>query len=94
MHALSVFLKLLPRIFEVIPLAVQVAEVLARLLRPGVKSGEFKLQAVKEVVRNAVLASELVSGRDIVDDALFDQGITEITNGAVKVLKAVEARAK
>jgi hypothetical protein len=45
---------------------------------------------VKQVVLNALTASEILSGKEIVDQAKLDEGITEITNGAVKVLNAIK----
>ena len=89
MGVLGVFLKILPGIFQVIPLAIAVAEAMGKLLKPGQKSGAEKLAAVKLVVRNALEASEILSGKQIVDERLLDQGIEEITNGAVKVMRAV-----
>ncbi len=90
MGTLSVFLKVLGGIFQVLPLAVSIAETVAKLFKPGQKTGAEKLAAVKQVVLNALTASELLSGKQIVDEALLDQGITEITNGAVKILNAVK----
>lgn len=90
MGALSVFLKVLTGIFQVIPLAVTIAETIAGLFKPGQKTGADKLAAVKAVVRDALVASEVLAGKEIVNEDLLDQGITEITNGAVKVLNAVK----
>jgi hypothetical protein len=92
MGVLGVFLKVITNIFSVLPLAVQVAEILGGLFRPGQKSGEQKLQAVRAIVKQAIEVSELVAGKDIIDEQLLDQGIGEITNGAVKVLNAVRPK--
>jgi len=92
MGVLGVFLNVITRIFSVLPLAVQVAEILGGLFKPGEKTGAQKLQAVRAVVKQAIQASELVAGKDIIDEQLLDQGIEEITNGAVKVLNAVKPR--
>ena len=89
MGALGTFLKVFTRILQVLPLAVQVAETMSSIFRPGEKSGPQKLNAVQAAVKQAILASELVVGKDILDEELLDQGITEITNGAVKVMNAV-----
>lgn len=89
MGVLATFLKVLSGIFNVLPLAVSIAETIAKLLKPGQKTGAEKLAAVKAVVRNALVASELLSGKEIVNEDLLDQGITEITNGAVKVLNSI-----
>jgi hypothetical protein len=90
MNVLATFLKVLTGIFNVLPLAISIAETIGRLFRPGQKSGAEKLAAVKQVVRNALVASELLTGKEIVNEDLLDQGITEITNGAVKVLNAIK----
>ena len=90
MGVLTVFLKVLSGIFNVLPLAVSIAETIAGLFKPGQKTGAEKLAAVKAVVLNALEASELLAGKEIVDRAKLDEGITEITNGAVKVLNAVK----
>jgi hypothetical protein len=92
MGPLTVFLKVVTQIFNVLPLAVQIAELVAGLLKPGQKTGPEKLAAVKAVIRHALEASELLAGKEIVDEDLLDQGITEITNGAVKVLNAVKLK--
>jgi hypothetical protein len=90
MAVLATFLKVLTQIFNVLPLAVSIAETLGKLFRPGQRSGPEKLAAVKQVVHDALVASELLSGKEIVDEDLLDQGITEITNGAVKVLNSIK----
>ena len=90
MGVLATFLKVLTGIFNVLPLAVSIAETIAKLLKPGQKTGAEKLAAVKQVVLQALTASEVLAGKEIVDQALLDQGITEITNGTVKVLNAIK----
>jgi len=90
MGVLVTFLKVLTKVFNVLPLAISIAETLGKLFRPGQKSGPEKLAGVKEVVRDALAGSELLTGKEIVDEDLLDQGITEITNGAVKVLNAIK----
>ena len=89
MGALTTFLKVLTKIFQVVPLAVQLADTFGGLFRPGLKSGPDKLLAVKAAVKESIMASEIIVGKDILDEELLDQGITEITNGAVKVMNAV-----
>jgi len=92
MGALATFLKVLGKITTIIPLAVQVAELAGRIFRPGEKTGSWKLQIVKQAVLQALEAAEILVGKDIVDQALLDEGITEIANGAVKVMKAVQSK--
>ena len=90
MGVLATFLKVLSGIFNVLPLAVSIVETVAGIFKPGQKTGPEKLAAVRAVVRNALVASELLSGKEIVNEALLDQGITEITNGTVKVLNSIK----
>ena len=90
MGVLARFLKVLTGIFNVLPLAVSIAETIAKLLKPGQKTGAEKLAAVKQVVLQALTASEVLAGKDIVDQAELDKGITEITNGSVRVLNAIK----
>jgi hypothetical protein len=92
MGILTTFLKVLTGIFNVLPLAVTIAEAAGKLFRPGQKSGADKLALVKQVVLNALTASEILSGKEIIDQAELDQGITEITNGTVKVLNAIKPK--
>jgi len=90
MKYLATFLKVLTGIFNVVPLAVSIAETIAKLLKPGQKTGAEKLAAVKQVVLQALTASEILSGKEIVDQAELDKGITEITNGSVRVLNSIK----
>ena len=92
MGALATFLKVLGKITTIIPLGVQIAELAGRIFRPGEKTGPWKLQIVKQAVLQALEAAEILVGKDIVDQALLDEGITDIANGAVKVMKAVQPK--
>jgi hypothetical protein len=92
MGALATFLKVLTKVFAVVPLAVQVAETMGNLFSPGQKTGPQKLAAVQAAVKDSILASELVIGKDIIDEDLLNQGITKIANGAVDVMNAVKPK--
>lgn len=89
MKVLGIVLKVLSKIFEVVPLAVRVAEAMGAILMPGEKTGKQKMEAVRKVVRDSILASELVAGKQIVDEVVLDQGIEEITEGTLKVMQAI-----
>lgn len=54
---------------------------------PG--SGAQKLAAAAPLVTNIVRTSELVSGHQIADEALFLQGCTNITSGVAQVLNSL-----
>ena len=92
MGALGTFLKVFSKILQVLPLAVQVADTIGGLFRPGQKSGPEKLLAVKAAVKESIMASEIIVGKDIVDEALLDRGITRLANGAVDVMNAVRPK--
>lgn len=63
MGVLTTFLKVLSGIFNVLPLAISIAETIAKLFKPGQKTGAEKLAAVKAVVRNALVAWDSSAGR-------------------------------
>jgi hypothetical protein len=56
---------------------------------PG--SGAAKLSAAAPLVTNIVRTSELVSGHEIADEALFLQGCTNITSGVAQVLNSLKS---
>lgn len=55
---------------------------------PG--SGAAKLQAATPLVASIVQTSELVSGRKIANEALFEQGCAKITSGTADCLNALD----
>src|SRR5882672_7989055 len=55
---------------------------------PG--SGAQKLAAAAPLVTNIVRTSELISGHEIANEALFLQGCTNITNGVAQVLNSLK----
>jgi len=90
MGVLGTFLKVIGKIVGVLPIAIQLAEVIGKLLSPGTKTGPTKLAAVKEIIRDAIQASEFITGKELLDEQLLDQGITKMANGAVDVMNAVK----
>lgn len=91
MGVLGVFLKIVSTIFTVVPVAIRVANAVADLLKPGEKTGPAKMAAVKAMVMSAIEGAEIITNRDLVDNTLLDQGITEVTEGTLKILKAAHA---
>lgn len=89
MGAIGAVLGVLGKIFNILPLAVQIMELAGSILKPGQKTGPEKAQVVKQMIADAVKGSELVSGKDIVNDDLFNSGLDDLTSGAVKVMKSV-----
>ena len=53
--------------------------------------GAAKLAAAAPLVTNIVRTSELVSGHEIADEALFLQGCTNITSGVAQVLNSLKS---
>ncbi len=54
-----------------------------------VKSGPDKKKAVINAVRSSVELSELLSGQEIADEALLFEGLSDINDGYVKVMRAL-----
>ena len=92
MGALLKFLSILGKITGVLPMAISIAEVIGGLVKPGQKSGPEKLAAVQAVIRQSIQASELVVGKDIIDEDLLNEGITEMVNAAVKIMNATKPK--
>lgn len=61
----------------------------ALIQQPG--SGAQKLAAATPLVANIVKTSELVSGHQIKDEALFTEGCTDVTSGVAKILNSLSA---
>jgi hypothetical protein len=61
----------------------------ALLQTPG--SGAAKLAAAAPLVANIVKTSELVSGHQIANNALFIQGCTDLTNAVAEILNSLSA---
>jgi hypothetical protein len=92
MGALLTFLKVMGKIVNILPISVQIAEVIASLVKPGQKTGAEKLAAVEAVIKQTIQASELVIGKDIIDEDLLNQGITKMVNGAVDIMNATRPK--
>ena len=48
-----------------------------------------KFNAVLPAAKILIRESELVAGREVVDESLFTQGVGDIVNGIVRILKSV-----
>lgn len=75
--------KILPII---LPIAVEVVKLVEGLFGRG--QGGPKRDLAVTLVKALVMAAEGVSGKDIVDDAKFSDGIGQIIDGVVAVLNA------
>jgi len=92
MGVLLKFLSILGKITGVLPMAISIAEVIGGLVKPGQKTGAEKLAAVRAVIKDTIKTSELVAGKDIIDEDLVDQGIEQMINGAVDIMNATKQK--
>jgi len=92
MGALLTFIKVIGKITVILPLAIQIAELIANLTNPDHKNGPEKFAVVRAVIKDTIQTSELVIGKDIIDEDLFDQGIGKMINGTVDVMNATTRR--
>lgn len=56
----------------------------------AVRSGPDKKKAVLDAVKSSIELSELLSGQEIADADLLMEGLGQINDGYVKVMKAVQ----
>jgi hypothetical protein len=68
----------------------QIAQVEAAVKE--LRSGPDKKKAVLDAVKASIDLSEVLSGHEILDQDLLLEGIGQLNDGYVKVMKALEAR--
>jgi hypothetical protein len=78
-----VFLNVLLKIVGFVPTIINLVESLF-----GKKTGQQKQDAAVSLVGQLITASEAVSGKDIVDQAAFQEGLRMVIDGTVKMLNA------
>lgn len=54
-------------------------------------AGGLKLDSVAPLAEQVIKGSELVSGHEIADEALFSEGTRDIVTGIVKILKSLKS---
>ena len=86
---LKTFLKVGQVLIENMVPGVAQVEAIAKSI-PALK-GKAKADAVIDLSVQSILAAEGISGKDFVENAEFQAGITEVNEGLVKVLHAVQA---
>lgn len=89
MGVLGTFLTVLTKIFQVATLAGPLAEIAGQIFKPGQKSGPEKLAILRQAIRQSLLSSEILVGKQIVDEAALDSAIGDFASGIAKVQKAV-----
>ncbi len=73
--------------------SAQIASIILRMQALGEKlklTGPQKLDGALMEIRALIMQSEALVGTEVVDETLMTEGITDITNGWNKVLKAVK----
>ena len=80
---LATIIRVLPIVLPIVFDAVKFVEKFF-----GSSPGEEKRSAAVEIVKIAVLAIEGISGKDLVDNDEFAEGLGMIVDGVVKVLNA------
>ena len=75
-----------------IAVAVSAAELTSDLLGAA-KGGEAKMGAVAPIAEVILRSSELVAGREIVDEAAFAEGARLVTEGVIKIQKSLKVSA-
>jgi hypothetical protein len=90
MGALTTFFSIFTKVVQILPLGITAAETVAGFISPGKKTGPQKLDGVKQVVSESLNIAALVAGRQIVDRPLFDQGLEQMIDGGVLIMKACQ----
>lgn len=54
------------------------------------KTGVEKFQAARALVGGIIRTSELVSGKEIADEVVFQKGVDEVTQGVVDILNSIK----
>ena len=77
-----------PDPFESVANLIGTAETVGEIVRAqgGTRLDKFAL--ILPVAEEAIRNSELLMHRELVDEALFTEGVTDVVNGEVKILKA------
>lgn len=59
----------------------------------GIAKGADKKKSVIDAVMIAPVIAELIKGKELVDEKLFQEGVSDINDGLVKVMKAFKQTA-
>jgi hypothetical protein len=87
-----VFLKVLGVVLKTVQIAGPLAEIAGQVFLPGVKTGPQKLEIVRQAIKQSLLSSELLMGKEIVDENMLDSAIEDFASGVAKVQKAIQAK--
>lgn len=86
MGALIPLLKYLP---TVLPMVVELVKIAEKIFGNG--NGGSKKDFVAPIVKQAILALEGFSGKDIIDEDKFSDGVGKVVDGVVAILNATGA---
>ncbi len=65
-------------------------EVAFSAVYPGAKTGAQKLQALSALIAPVIAEVELIKGKKIANAVLYNEALVDISNGAAKLLNAIE----
>jgi len=74
--------------FEEVGELLGTAEAVGEIVKAQGGTKLNKLLLILPQAKKIILNSELLSGHELVDEVLFTEGVTEVINGEVKILKA------
>jgi len=74
--------------FEQVGELIGAAEGVGEIVKAQEGNKLDKLLLILPLAKAAIKSSELLSGHELIDEALFTEGVTEVINGEVKILKA------
>jgi len=75
-------------VIGLIPGIISVVETIAKAIRTAKVESQTKHDMAVALVREAILAVEGFSGKDIMDEAAFAAGLDQVIHGAVAMLNA------
>jgi len=78
--------KVIQAILKVLPYVPALVELAERMLGRG--TGPQKKETVKKMLKAALEAAEVVSGRDIVDNGMYERGVDLMVEGIVLILNS------
>lgn len=88
-HMVNALVKFLTYIPQVVLFVDKVGDIVLQLTGKKVPSADKKTLAM-ELVREAILTSELVSGKEIIDEDLFTESLSKIVDGVVGIKNATK----
>jgi hypothetical protein len=82
----KVWPKVVQAVLRILPHVPAMVELAERMLGRG--TGPQKKETVKRMLKAALEAAEVVSGRDIADNGMYERGIDLMVEGIVLILNS------